>query len=273
MPFKHEKISYGLPQDKFDSEMIKNLCEDLNCALDISRDIVAVKLFFTKEEYENINFDEPVAPLSYCCLVEKATRGKCFKAMLKHINCDGGTTALNLEPSTSRIESGEEYFSYNLYKTPAAARRVREGVPGLYRTGGITYGIAVGPAKDFNITPDVIIFITNPYQTMRIQQGAVYHLGGRLNFSGAAMQGICAEVTVQPYLTGEMNISALCPSTRFLAKWGDAEMAVGIPYEKFHNIVEGVIATINTTDMNKRKKEITKRFLSKNKNFEFTEIY
>lgn len=50
------------------------------------------------------------------------------------MNCDGGTTALGLEGSNTRIESGKEYFSYNLYSTVATARRVREGVAGLYRT-------------------------------------------------------------------------------------------------------------------------------------------
>ena len=37
MPFKHKSISYGLPKDKFDYEIIKEYCEDLNCILDLSR--------------------------------------------------------------------------------------------------------------------------------------------------------------------------------------------------------------------------------------------
>lgn len=272
MPFKHEKISYGLPQDEFDTLFIKELCEDLDCALNLSRIPVGIQLFFNEDDYNNSQLNEPTSPLSYCCIIEKATRGKSFKAKLNHINCDGGTTALNLEPSTNRIESGEEYFSYNLYKTPAAARRVREGVPGLYRTVAKTFGIAVSPLKEFTTTPDVVIFIANPYQVMRIQQGYMYHEGGRIEITGAAMQAICAEATVEPYLTGRLNITTLCPSTRFLAKWKDEEMAVGIPFEKFQNIVEGVIATINTTDIKKRKEKITERFKFKNKSFEFNDM-
>lgn len=266
MPFKHEKIKYGFPQDPYDKEIVKELCEDLDCALNLIRKPVGIKLYFSKEDYDNLDWDEPNSPLAYCCLVEKATRSKKFKARLEHLNCDGGTTALNLEPSTPRIESGEEYFSYNLYKTAAAARRVREGVPGLYRTGAPTYGVGIAALEDFDITPDVVMFIVNPYQSMRIQQGYLYHEGGRLEITGASMQGICAEATVEPYLTGRLNTTVLCPSTRFLAKWKDEEMAIGIPFEKFKNVVEGVICTINTTDIQRRKEEIKERFAAKSKN-------
>jgi uncharacterized protein (DUF169 family) len=272
MSFKYKKILYGFPQNSFDADLVKELIEDIDCALDFKRKPVGVKLLFTEEEYEGIEWKEPRVPLAYCVVVEKATRGMNFKAKLEHISCDGGTTALNLEPSTDRIESGEEYFSYNLYKTPAAARRVREGVPGLYRTGAKTIGLAIAPLEKFDIIPDVIIFIINPYQAMRIQQGYLYEAGGRIELSGASMQAICAESTVQPYMTGKLNTTALCPSTRFLAKWKDEEMAIGLPYEKFKSVVEGVIATIDSTDTRKRKNEIIKRFESKNKCLNFKNL-
>jgi uncharacterized protein (DUF169 family) len=267
MPFKSSKFTYGFPKDPYNKELIGELCDDLNCALNFSRMIVGVKLFYSQEEYDALSWNEPAAPLSYCCIVEKATRGMKFKAKLEHLNCDGGTTALGLEPSNNRIESGMEYFSYNLYSTPAAAKRVRDGVPGLYRSSVITQGIAVAPLAQFDFTPDVIIFMVNPYQAMRIQQGYVYHDGGRIEISGASMQALCAEATVEPYLKGRLNLTPLCPSTRFLAKWKDEEMAVGVPFEKFSNLVEGVIATINTTDIQSRKDEIKERFKKKNIDF------
>ncbi len=254
------KELYGYPQNQYGKEQVNDLYENLECALGLSRYAVGVKLFFDAASYESFKWEEPKGKQAYCCIVEKATRGRCFKAQLKHINCDGGTTALHLEPSTNRIESGEEYFSYNLYHSAAGARRVREGVPGLYRTGAKTYGIAVGPLKDFEIAPDVLIFMVNPYQSMRLQQGYVYKEGGRIQVSGASMQALCAEATIEPYLTGRLNMTPLCPSTRFLAKWKDEEMAIGIPFEKFEGVVEGVLATMSTTDTAKRKEEIIKRF-------------
>jgi len=109
----------------------------------------------------------------------------------------------------------------------------------------------------------------NPYQAMRLQQGYVYHTGERINSTLAAMQGICSEVTVEPYIEGRMNISTLCPSTRFLAKWKSEEMAIGLPFERFTSTVEGVLATLNTTDNVDKKEEIAIRFKEKNKDASF----
>lgn len=260
MPVKKKNIIYNQNFKKYDSEKIIDYTNKIELLLGLTRKPVGVKLFLAQNEYDEYPFEEKNDRLAYCCVVEKATRGRSCKTTLLDSYCDGGTTALYTEESTERIESGLEYFSYDLYSTPAVARRVRDSVPGLYRKTPKTYGIAVAPLSEFKSFPDIIIFIGNPYQIMRLQQGDVFKEGTRLFFEGAAMQAICAEITVQPYLTGKMNVSPLCPSTRFLAKWKDEEMAVGIPFERFIDIVDGVLATMNTTDTDERKIEIQKRF-------------
>lgn len=243
MPFKSDKITYGIPADGFDKETIGDYLEDLKKTLGLKREVVGVKLFFNKEEYENCKVETIRGKVSYCIMVERATRGHSCKSTLVNHNCDGGTTALGLEKSTQRIESGEEYFSYNLYATNAVARRMRKSVKGLHREEEITYGVLVQPLKDFEITPDVVIVLGNAYHSMRLTQGYVYNSGVKLNLDYKAMQAICSECTTVPYMTGEMNISTLCPSTRVLCKWSDGELAIGIPYEKFKQTVKGVMST------------------------------
>lgn len=265
MPYKHPNITYGLPTDPMDNKLISEYIEDLIAALGLIREPIGVKLIFDEEQYKNINTKEIPGKMSYCCMVEKASRGMSFKSKVENHNCDGGTTALGLEPSTESIESGATYFSYNLYKTPAAARRTREALPGLYRTGTRTHGIYTSPLNKITVVPDVVILVVNPYQAMRVQQGYVYEIGGRMEFHGAAMQAVCADATVEPYLTGKMNITTFCPSTRLLARWRDDEMAIGMPFEHFTRMVEGVMATINSTDIVKRKEEIIQRFKEKGK--------
>ena len=85
--------------------------------------------------------------------------------------------------------------------------------------------------------------MTNALQTMRLIQGYEYEMGIKPVIDMGAMQAMCSELTVSPYLTGEMNVSVMCPSTRMLCKWSENDMAVGMPYELFGKISEGVVAT------------------------------
>lgn len=248
----------------YDREDVLDGIEDLTLALDLKRQPVGIQFLFSKEDYEESIFDEVIGHLSYCMMVEKASRGKGFKSMLCHHNCDGGTTALGLEASTDRIESGLEYYSYNLYKSKSAARRMRSNIKSLHNENS-TYGMAVGPLSAFKTAPDVVQLVGNPYQIMRLTQGVVYHSGVKPKLDYAAMQAICSELTTVPYTTGDINISSFCPSTRLLARWKDEEMAMGMPFDSFLTTVEGVMATMDGTDVKKRKKEIMKRFKDKGK--------
>ncbi len=201
--------------------------------------------------------------MTYCMMVKQASGGSWgYKTRLEHHSCDGATTALALEPSTARIESGEEYFSYNLYKNPAVARRLRQSINSLHRFLPETHGVVIKPLADFTVAPDVILVICQACQAMRLLQGEVWYSGKKPVLDMGAMQGVCSEATVTPYLSGEINLSVLCPSTRTLCQWQDGELAVGIPTEKFPAIVEGVFATLEATESKKRRREIADRFMA-----------
>lgn len=244
MPFKSDKIRYGQPQDPYDYVTAGQYARDLTDALHLRYAIAGVHFFFNPEEYDACGVQEPSAAMPYCAMVKLAGQGKAFKSKLCHHNCDGGTTALGLEKSTQKIESGEEYFSSRLYASVSAAGRHRASIRSLHRSGAETCGILTSPLEQCRIRPDVVIAIVNPYQAMRIVQGYEYESGIKPEIDMGAMQGMCSEVTASPYLSGRMNVSVLCPSTRMLCKWEESDMAVGIPFEQFPAVVRGVIATI-----------------------------
>lgn len=243
MPFKSSKITYGVLQGEYSKDTINAYIEDLKRVLPIAKELVGITFIFEKEVYDNCNVEEIKAKTPYCVMVKQACQGKGNKSRLEHHKCDGGTTALALEPSTDRIESGQEYFSYNLYRSNAIARRMRNEIKSLHQCTPITYGMLIQPLKECEHMPDVIIGIVNPYQTMRIVQGYEYFTGVKPKVDMGAMQAMCSEVTASPYITGELNVSVMCPSTRMLCKWEESDMLVGIPFELFTKIVEGVIAT------------------------------
>lgn len=246
MPYKNPKLVYGLPQDAYPSEELKAYTADLVTQLQLSRKPVGIKFFFDAEAYDAVDVPEAQNAMPYCVMVRLASEGRGCRSRLEHHKCDGGTTALALEPSTSRIESGSEYFSYNLYCSPAAARRHRSRIHSLHREQPTTYGLLVQPLEDFTLAPDVVIVITDAYQAMRLVQGYSYETGIKPEIDLGAMQGMCSESTAYPYLSGSMNVSVLCPSTRILCGWSHSDMAVGIPFEQFRRIVAGVMATSGT---------------------------
>lgn len=243
MPFKHSNIEYGLPHEEYPRERIGGCIETLKDILELEREPVGITFLFTREEYDKYPVEETKAAMPYCVMVKQGFQGKSLKSRLEHHKCDGGTTALALEPSTEKIESGEEYFSYKLYSSVAVARRMRSSIKSLHRMPVSTYGIAIVPLKDCTQVPDIIIILTNALQSMRLIQGYEYRTGRKPQIDMGAMQGMCSELTASPYLTGEMNVSVLCPSTRMLCKWNPEDMAVGIPFELFETITEGVVAT------------------------------
>lgn len=245
MPFVQKKMNKGFPHEEYPKDEIIDAVERLKSVLNTDREPVGITLLFTEEEYSDYPADEPTSKLPYCVMVKNAAiKRRGVKSTLKHHNCDGATTALALEPSNEKIESGEEYFSYKLYSSVATARRHRASIKSLHREPVSTYGVASIPLVDCTKTPDVVIMIVNAYQAMRIVQGYTYQTGKKPAIDMGAMQAMCSEVTVSPYMTGELNVSVMCPSTRTLCKWSENDMCVGIPYELFTQIVNGVEATV-----------------------------
>lgn len=244
MPYKHKNIEYGLPHERYAKEQVEECLATWREVLELESEPVGITFLFTKEDYDAYPVEETKVAMPYCVMVKQATlSGKAIKSRLEHHKCDGATTALALEDSTEKIESGLEYYSYKLYSSVATARRMRESIKSLHRMPVKTYGVAVVPLKDCEQTPDVIIMMVHALQAMRMIQGYSYRYGKKPPIDMGAMQGMCSELTVVPYLTGELNVSVLCPSTRMLCKWGQDDMAVGMPFELLEQITEGIVAT------------------------------
>lgn len=211
--------------------------------LGLKREPVGVSFYFSEEEYKQGEFEETDYKMAYCVFVEKASRkGLCFKTKLENHYCDGGTTALGLEEANEDIKSGRVYYSYGLYKTKGIAKKVWKEVPAIKNSETPVYGISIGPLKNFKTNPDIVIVIGDALSMMRIVQANLYNTGERMSLDVSAMQGMCSEITAIPYLTNNINISILCPSTRMLSKWNSSELAAGIPYSLLEEIISGVEA-------------------------------
>ena len=121
MPYKHKNIEYGLPHEQYPKERIKESIEQLKEVIGLGVEPVGITLLFTKEDYDAYPVDETKTAMPYCVMVKQAAlRSVGIKSRLEHHKCDGATTALGLEPSTERIESGQRFVTDIELKTIAA---------------------------------------------------------------------------------------------------------------------------------------------------------
>ncbi|HYE83547.1 MAG TPA: DUF169 domain-containing protein [Clostridia bacterium] len=235
---------------------IKAMVEDFNCVLGLERRIVGIKFIFSKEEYELSEVPQARYKLSYCNMVKLAAAGKSLRADLSNFLCIGSAKALGLIKPDSNAISGNIYYSFGLYDSLCTARNVQKDVTFLDHQA---YGVIVMPLEKFEVQPDVVIYIVNPYQSMRILQGYAYHHGAAKNIKLVGNSGMCSECTATPYDTNDMNMSLLCSNTRFAAKWKDNELGIGMPFNMFEKVHDGVIKTINACEPNERKMKIIAR--------------
>ena len=56
--------------------------------------------------------------------------------------------------------------------------------------------------------------------------------------------------------TKDINITFLCPGTRLVADWQADEIGIGIPFEKWNQVVAGVKETANPFERDTNKKGI-----------------
>lgn len=214
---------------------------------------VGVKLVYSQEEYGAYNEVELRTPLAYCVTVRSAGLGHCIKFARENSGCGGSTFALGFCQPDQTFYNGERGCALGLFHDPAVAAQTNRQVKILERP---LYGVIAKPLEQFSKgDPDVVIVIGIAREIMRIVQGYTCTYGMQPNMNITGNQAVCVECTSHPLLTGNLNLSLLCSGTRYLAKWKDMEVGVGIPYEKFEGTVQGIRDTVNGTEMDERKIE------------------
>ncbi len=231
-----------------------------NSLIELERKVVGIKFLFDKNEYENFNANTTTRVMPYCTIVRNASKGECVKVNVHNIACHSAARALGLIEVDNDTISGRVHSKMGVYKDICISRSVAKDM--VYCKHKI-YGIAIQPLEKFENNPDVIIIITNPFNTMRIIQGNAYNNGQAKKIKMVGMQAICQECTSYPYEINDINISMMCSGTRHVAQWDKNEMGIGIPYNKFSNIVDGIKNTVNVMERNNEKKKIEEK-LSKN---------
>ena len=224
-------------------------------ALGLQRNVVGVRFLYFKHEYDNLKVAEYGRKTSYCMMVRHAMDGNRFKAYLGNFACRCAIEALGLDEEMECVESGQRYYSLKLYESRAIAKAVTKDISRIKQK---IYGIQLGPLEQLE-DADVVIFMLNAYQLMRVVQGYTYKWGVPKGLHMAGNQGVCADLTAGPFEDNNMNFSILCAGTRKMCSWGDDEIGVGLPIQQFEPLTEGIIQTMNYIDYPEHKDMISQR--------------
>ncbi len=235
---------------------IKYSVDLIESYLDLNRKPVGVKFFFDKDEFDNLEIPQRERKLTYCNSVQLASKGKAMKLTKENQACPNGAMALKMKEVPEPMASGKGRFSKNIYNTVEISKSISDEMIFMKEE---PYGILVMPLEDYKFNPDVVIVVSSSYNVMRIIQGHGYFNGYTNNLRTVGLQAVCQDLTTYVYNTKDINITLLCPGTRLVADWQADEIGIGIPFEKWFEVVEGVKETTNPFERNHNKVNIEKR--------------
>lgn len=183
-------------------------------------------------------------------LYQAARKGKTFNISAETCVCPGGQASLGLAtPSPERaalvkkfLIEGEKFSSCS-----AAFFRMRalgQGVPPL----GVSKYVVVGPLEQFELKPDLALFLCNPAQASRLVTLATYETG--IPVQAQLSSSTCGGAITIPLSTGRINVTFLDLSSRRLVKgFKDSELIFSAPFFLVRSIVESIpLCTAGTAE-------------------------
>lgn len=249
--------------------MERELTEKFRTLLGIKRRIVGIHFLFLKEEYDACEAVEPTEKCSFCALTARAMNGQIAKGKADTFGCQGGPEMLGMKPVPNYVKSGKQFGKFHLYEDMAVAREAQQD---LCFVDQKIYGVVVGPLEEME-EADVVMFIADCWQMMRVMQGYTYHNGMAKNIGMIGNQGICSDLVARPYVKNDLNISLLCLGARLNSRATDGELGAGMPMRIFRDVANGVIATFNAATDKTRKEEAAKRLEEANCDLGFDIAY
>ena len=69
MPYKNDKIQYGLPHEQYPKEQVLEYLETWRAVLNLKSEPVGITFLFTKEDYDAYPVEEIRAAMPYCMMV------------------------------------------------------------------------------------------------------------------------------------------------------------------------------------------------------------
>src|SRR5659263_92310 len=181
---------------------------------------------------------EKGAPERHCEMVQHVRqKGEKFYSTLKEHKCIGGAAVMGLTEIPENVANGEYYYKLGAFASNEASRNTMESVPRIEKASKFAL---YAPLESANFSPDMVIVLCTPKQSMQIVQAQLYSGGGRVQTGFAGKQSLCGDIVANTLNTNSVQVSLGCSGSRKHANIGDNELIVGIPAEKIEQIVNSL---------------------------------
>jgi uncharacterized protein (DUF169 family) len=215
------------------AELSKKLVDSLG----LKYEPVAVTLIKTgqaiPEGYQTVE-----GPTRHCQSIMKARKGAVLCLPAEKNACPVGSSALGEIPIPEKVKAGEFHHNMGMYESDASAAKTMSVRPTIASS---TIATVVSPLSKALVQPDVVIVVAQPEQAFWIVPAAqTFDEGGRVQVEMASVQAACADSTIVPINTQQVNISLGCFGCRKTSDIGPDEMLVGIPWSKFEMTVAAI---------------------------------
>ena len=217
---------------------------------------IAVKIVKPEEPMPDVK--SPERKSRHCQLLMLARRGFTFKLTPEDISCPAAKAALGFDALPEKISSGQMLCALGLFANEKAASKTMNMMPRLKL--GSSKAVVAGPLRTFPYAPEIVIVESIPEHVMWLCLARNFRDGGRLNFSSSIFQCCCVDVTVVPYLTGDVNISPGCYGCREATDTPPEHMFMGIPAKLLDQIVESLEFLSHKAMITVREKRIYKAY-------------
>jgi uncharacterized protein (DUF169 family) len=191
---------------------------------------------------------------------QAARKGITFNISAETCSCPGGATFLGLSvPSPERAATTQKFLIEGEKFSSCAAsffrgRVLSQGQPPM----SVGKYVVIGPMEEFELKPDLGLFVCTPAQASRLVVLSTYETG--VPVQGQLSSSSCGAAIAYPLSTGRPNISLLDPSTRHLVKgFKDSDLIFSAPFFIVRSIVESIpLSTAGTAEPGMGYAEIMK---------------
>lgn len=183
----------------------------------------------------------PEKPIRHCQAIMRARKGEMLAVPADKQACPVGGSALGIVPLPEKVKAGEFHHSMGMYETTEAAAKTISVRPQLEPMSN--EATALAPLSKATLEPDVVVVVGIPEQVFWLVPAAsTFSMGGRITVEMASVQATCADSTVVPMKTGNMNLSLGCFGCRKTSDIKPEEMLVGIPRQRLAETVKALQA-------------------------------